>query len=242
MKKLFPSVALVLAFIGASLGQAEPQLHRPWPSIAPSLPNPNVCWSEPPDLEGWILTSEVIGDFGLESEVANDFVLDEASTIVRARWWGGYYGNTNPCDPGMAAPGFRLRFYEDLEDCLPTPGYPLAEFVVEGTANETYVGCQQEEFPLFAYEAELNLPVTGGVRVWFSVQIADHGYPPQWGRLATVEISGCESAFRAGWWWWGWDPVGQVIGYSTDFSQEFDCETAVAVEECSWGRIKRLYR
>jgi hypothetical protein len=39
-----------------------------------------------------------------------------------------------------------------------------------------------------------------------------------------------------------WFPVSQVIGYTADFSQEFECETAVTVAECSWGRVKGLYR
>ena len=56
----------------------------------------DVCWSEPADLNGLIASSEVIGEFGLESEIANDFLLTTDATITLARWWGGYY-NGNGC-------------------------------------------------------------------------------------------------------------------------------------------------
>lgn len=235
------SAALGLIFVATSIGQIDPTFYHYGPGGDPLPPNPDMCWSEPPDLQGYLVSSEVIGEFGLETETANDFVLDGDGTITVVRWWGGYWTCADSCDPGMSAPGFYLRFYED-DDCLPTVYGAYAEFFVEGSAGETYIGCQEGLRPLYRYEAEVNVPIIGGVRCWLSAQMASHGYPPQWGRLAAGEVTGCESAFRGGllvpWWY----PISDVFGVALDLSQEFECETPVAVEECSWGRTKGLYR
>jgi hypothetical protein len=40
--------------------------------------DPDACWADPVDLEGQGVSSEIIEDLGVESEVANDFILDES--------------------------------------------------------------------------------------------------------------------------------------------------------------------
>jgi hypothetical protein len=234
-----------ISMAGASIAQTGPTLFHEGPGGAPLQPDPNACWSEPPDLNGLLLTSEQILAFGFECEVANDFTLDGSRTITMARWWGGYYNNTVPCEAGITPPGFYLSFYENA-DCLPLqfPHYnPYAEFFISGSAGEVSVGCQQGTFPLFRYEADVSVPVTGGVTYWFGVQMADHSFPPQWGRLGAAAVTGCESAM----WihtldWPEWDPVTWILGFPADFSQEFECESIVPVRGSTWGRIKGLYR
>jgi hypothetical protein len=233
-------------FAGTLAAQTRPTLFQPGPGGAPLPPSRDVCWSEPPDLEGLIVSSEVIAMYGIETQAANDFVFDVDQTIRKARWWGGYYSNIQACDPGMVAPGFYLRFYNiEEEPCRPNdPGDdPYTEYFVQGPAGETLVGCVGDLYPLYRYEADLILPVTGGVRYWFSAQMADHGFQPQWGRLTAPTITGCESVagpgiFDTPWWW----TATEMIGFPVDFSQEFECESPVLVEPTSWGRVRALYR
>ena len=57
----------------------------------PPMPLPPVfeaCHSNPLDLNGTGISSEIMADFGLESEVADDFVMEYDREILRARWWG----------------------------------------------------------------------------------------------------------------------------------------------------------
>jgi hypothetical protein len=53
-------------------------------------PDSAACWSDPAHLDGGGVSSEIIEQVGLESEVANDFILDETRTIAMIRWWGMY--------------------------------------------------------------------------------------------------------------------------------------------------------
>lgn len=237
----FTSVLLA----GAAASRADLPLFQPGPGGAPLPPNRDVCWSEPPDLEGYLLSSEVIGEYGLESEIANDFVFEEDRTIRKIRWWGGYYGNDVPCEPGMVAAGFHVRLYRS-DGCMTDPPYygvPLAEWEVEGSAGETFVGCSQDGFPLYRYESLIDLDATGGTPYWLGIQMADHAYPPQWGRLLTPTITGCESLFWTNAYFdWMWYPLSELIFFPLDASQEFECETPVPTQHTTWGKVRALYR
>lgn len=48
----------------------------------------DACWSEPPNWDDYGGTSEVIHEYGLVTEVANDFIFDFEERIKLARWWG----------------------------------------------------------------------------------------------------------------------------------------------------------
>ncbi len=247
MRIVLLPTAMGLLFLGASIVQSEPTLFKLGPGGVPLPPNRDVCWSEPPDLEGILASSEVIGEHGLETQAANDFVFEVDRTIQRVRWWGGYYSNIVACDPGMVAPGFHLRFYTyEREPCRPDePGDdPYTEYFVQGPAGETLVGCIGDVYPLYRYETDVVLPIAGGVRYWFSAQMANHDYPPQWGRLAAGTITGCESVVGPNGWleqpWW--QHPSEVFGFPVDFSQEFECDTPVPVQQTSWGKVRALYR
>jgi hypothetical protein len=199
---------------------------QPGPGGAPLPPNRDVCWSEEPEPNGLLLASDQILTLGVESEIANDVTLDENRTITRVRWWGGYYNTIMPCGPGIAPPGLYLRFYEN-PGCLPLQfphDNPYAEFVISGPAGEAFVCCQQEtSFPLYRYETDVSVTVIGSVRCWFGVQMADHPFPPQWGRLTAGTVTGCESVIWVNTIGWPeWDPMTWVLGFPADVSQEFD--------------------
>jgi hypothetical protein len=145
----------------------------------------------------------------------------------------------------LVTTGFNLRFYDSAQ-CLPDPpyyGHPIAEFIVVGNAGETSVGCQQDLYPLFRYEAEVNFSAAGGMGYWFGAQLAANEGPSVWGRLAASTITGCESAFGVNQLqYWDWMPLSDVFGFALDASQEFECDAPVAVQQSSWGRIRALYR
>jgi hypothetical protein len=176
-------------------------------------------WSEPPDLNGLIVTSEVILPYGIDRNIANDFVPTE-SVITHATWWGGYFQTDVPCDPGVPTPGFNLRFYEDA-GCL--PGSMIADIVITQFAEES-VGCQSDLYPLFKWGTDLTVDVVPGNGYWFAAQIKDLVFPPLGGRLSSMDIVGCDSAM------WDplgigedfWAPIGDIFGYEIDFSQEFN--------------------
>jgi hypothetical protein len=164
------------------------------------------------------MSSEIIGSFGYESELANDFIPTEP-TITHVTWWGGFVDISEPCDPETPTAGFNLRFFEDA-NC--TPGQriadlPISEFTVE------LVWCQQAFYPEYQYGADVNLAVVPGNRYWFCAQMQDHVYPPSWGRLGTARITDCAGQWRSA--YYGdpnWVGACEIIFEACDFSQEFE--------------------
>lgn len=200
-----------------------------------------VVWSEPVDLEGLIASSEVIGAFALETEIANDFYLTSSNTIATARWWGGYYNNNSCADIGVAT-NWNLRFYDD-GGCVPLT--TLAEYL--GTlSNETSIYCQGGLYPIFEYCAPVSFQVAANTLYWFGAQVADHAFPPQCGRVASAGIVGCDTVFKSAYFSYpDWTPAIDVFGVAFDASQEFsdsaDCG-GVPTNSTTWGAIKGLYR
>jgi len=211
------ALAFALCFI-ASLARASPVSYVPGTSPPNVLPaSRDVIWSEPPDLNGLIGSSEQILAFGLETELANDFV-PTASFVGVATWWGGFWNNSTPCQPGIPTPGFNLRFYDDA-GCV--PGRIIAD-VSATTFTEESVGCQQGVFPMFKWSAEVCVDVTAGSLYWFGAQMKDHAFPPQAGRLASAGVVGCDTVFKSAYFGYpDWTPAIDVFGVAFDCSQEF---------------------
>ncbi len=243
MKKF--AFVIALCFVaGAAL--AEPVSFQAGPGGPPNVvpSGRDVCWSEPADLNGLIASSEQILAFGLESEIANDFVPTDNITFVT--FWGGYYNNSTPCSSGITTPGFNLKFYSD-GGCVPAGTTPDVAWV-SPAFTETSVGCQQGVFPMFRWDFDLNaspIAVTAGNLYWFGGQLKDHAFPPQGGRLAAALVTGCDTVFRSVYFGYpDWTPAIDVFGVAFDASQEFQCGPGggVAVEHSTWGQIKGLYR
>jgi hypothetical protein len=214
-------VPLMVTLLSCSaIAQAEIPLrlnHGSSPPVAVGG-SPRAMWSEPPDLNGLIGSSEVIMQYTLETELANDFVSSEP-TITHVTWWGGYFNNVQPCDSGIGTPGFNLRFYADAE-CL--PGDLVSELNVLNFTEEA-VWCQGGFYPLFKYGADVLISVIPGNRYWFSPQLQDHPFPPQWGRLETPHITDCVSQFRSAYFGYpDWTGACSDVFETCDFSQEFD--------------------
>jgi len=233
----------VVAIIGAttaSTTQADGPVSWSGPGSGSHNPAPggrDVCWSEPGDLDGFLGSSERIDMFGIESEIANDFIV-EGDFLTHATWWGGQYG-TATCTPEWPTPGFNLRFSEDDNRA---PGAMFAELATTDFTEEFLICGNNGFYPYYKYDADIGVIVPANTRCWFSAQFMSHPFPGQGGRLTTVSVTGCESMFKSAYWSYpDWTPAHLVWGPVCDFGQEFVCGTT-PVQPATWGMVKSLYR
>jgi hypothetical protein len=226
---------LAVSFAIASTVWAANPIVSVGPSGPPNAQEPSrdACWSEPPDFEGQIGSSEIISEFDFESEIANDFQLEVDATITHARWWGGYFNN-NGCGDVLVATTWNLEFF-DTDGCV--PGNLLSEYVIPDYAGETLVYCQSGFYPIFTYEGAVSVPATANTRYWFVAQAGNHDYPPQVGRLSTAATTGCATVIRSV--SFSWSDWYCCIFF--DSSQEFECGV-VPTKNTSWGAVKAIYR
>jgi hypothetical protein len=236
MKKFAFVLALSMVVAGLSMA-AEPEILLPGPGGNPAGIERTVLWLDNPDFAANTGSSEVIGEFALTSELANDFILEMDATIQKVTWWVAYWN-------GFEAPtgsGFNYRFYYDA-GCLPEPG-AFVEYLLPGDDSCEALADGGDMFSQFVYEYCLDLPLPAGL-YWFSAQMADHAFPPQFGRLGADMIQICDSAFRSDYFAFPeWVPAPDVFGDLYDASQMFEDECVpTAVEDASWGSIKGLYR
>ncbi len=234
--------AIAILMCGSVSGSVLANTPAVWTGPGSGSHNPapggrDVCWSEPGDLDGILGSSEIINLFELESEIANDFVLD-GNIITKATWWGGEYG-TSRCALEWPTPGFNLRFYED-DNCR--PGAMIAELSVTEFTEEFLTCGNNGFFPYYKYSADISVPINPGTRYWFGAQFQDHPFPGQGGRMSTVSITDCESAFKSAFFEFpDWTPINLVFGTAYDFGQEFECGVT-ATKATTWGEIRSLYR
>jgi hypothetical protein len=218
-----------------------------WLGIGPPQALPggrDVVWSQPGDQNGNIVTSEIIDDFALESQTADDFMLeiDGEVRLDHVRWWGGEYGWA-PGNPEMTV--FNLLFYEDDPDpgiCAPVDE-PYATFLgltPERTLVESVFGQQ-----IWIYDQDISFDVPGHTTIWLVVQAADHPFSPQWGRLEAFESMGCPAHIRSVFFGYpDWTPIRDGVDPEyQDASLELSGTVLpVATQPSSWGRVRGLYR
>lgn len=238
MKRL--CYVLLLSLVAAGLSTAtEPEIILPGPGGSPGDYDRDVLWLDNPDFDFNSVSSEVIGEYGVETEAANDLMFEAPATIRKITWWGTYW---NGWEGEVTGAGFNLRFYND-DGCLPEPS-PMVEYLLPGdVCCETWVHGSGSSVK-FVYEYCLEYSLPAGL-FWFSAQMADHTFPPQWGRLGTGVIQMCEGVFRSVYYSFPeWVAVSESIGCECEASQMFEdeCEEPTAVERASWGKVKGLYR
>jgi hypothetical protein len=90
MKKLAFILALGLA-AGSAYAEEFPVLSGGGGGMNPLGYDREVIWEDTPNLDGLIGSSEQILEYGLESEIANDFLVEFDATICKWSWWGGYF-------------------------------------------------------------------------------------------------------------------------------------------------------
>jgi hypothetical protein len=120
----------------------------------------------------------------------------------------------------MSATGFNLTVYDDA-GCV--PGTVLTAVSVTNF-QEVSVGCQAGVYPMFRYEADILGYAYGGEICWFGVQMMDHVFPPQFGRLAAAAVTNCDSVFKGAIFSFpDWTPAIDIFGVPYDASQELVC-------------------
>jgi hypothetical protein len=234
-------LALLLAAMAVAPSQADDLiLFIEGGGFQPLLPDTTVCWSEPPNLEGDLVRSDIVEVYDLEAEVANDFLIEDPGIhLVSVRWWGGYVEQNFYSVESFI---FRVYLTDAVDPCL--PGDLYHEVIIEGNANETYLD-DPYGFPLYEYHAPLSMTPPGPDVYWFVVLAGDHPVPPNlWGRLQAAAVTGCPSVFRSDFFSFpDWIEIEDLNGRPYDASQEFECsDEPTPAEQTSWGGIKALYR
>lgn len=232
-------LALVMTTCAATSRAADtPTMSSPGSGEHRVVPgNRDLCWSEPVDLEAGKISSEIIGMYGLESEIANDFILESDAYVTLAIGYGGYY-NWVPGDPEVTS--YNWKFYTDAA-CVPDVLFDT--YASPGTV--TFVGYDGYGYPSYKIEnAGLAVSVAANQIIWFVLQAADHPFPPQWGRDGARHVTNCDSMFRSEFFSYPEWTVAGDIGPFWEASQEFGCSTEppVATKRSSWGAVRGLFR
>lgn len=238
MRMSFFSLLLCMLFVTPSAaGGDSPELRLPGPGGNPGSYDRAVLWLDNPDFDANSVSSELIPEIGIESEVAGDFLLDEDVTIRRVTWWGSYWCGYEGV---QFASSFSLRFYDDTR-CMPE-SEPLVEYIVDGNANETLAE-GGDMYSQFVCTQCVCVPLTAGL-YWFSAQVGNHDFPPQWGRIGADMVQQCDSAFRSAYFGYPeWVYCTEIFGDPYDASQMFEDECdATATESTSWGAVRSLFR
>jgi len=233
MKKF--AFAVCMLFVAGS-AMAAPTLFSPANGNSNVVPGGrDICWSEPADLAAAKISSEIIAMFGLESELANDFVIAADNTISKAIGYGGYY-NWIQGDPPITS--LNWKFYSD-GGCY--PDVLMDTFV--GLGTQTFIGYDGFGYPTYKHELDLSFDVLGNNIYWLGLQAADHPFPPQWGRQGASVVTNCDTLFKSAYFGYpDWVTAGDLVGAPYDAAQEFECGPPTATENTSWGAIKGLYR
>ena len=197
----FAVLAIALCVLTAATTRAEapppaPQLY--WYTI-PACPqqweppaDPGEFWYRPPYFDGIVGSSEVVlSPPSFETEVASQFIVPAGGKkISTVRWWGHYLYDTGG---GAPVSGFLIRFYNDAGGL---PGTAIDTYVINNNANETPATIICPYVPAYEYHVDLCVDLPAG-RYWCSIRAANHGFPPQWGRVYTLYCTN-QSAFRSG--------------------------------------------
>jgi hypothetical protein len=212
-----------LVVVPCSATGVQPVLSAGGGGDNPLPPDParEVCFSQRPNLDGLIGSSEVIGALGIQSELVNDFLVS-GICVDNARWWGGYYTYV-PGDPLLTS--FNLRFYDD-GGCVPND--VIAEYILCDNASETFI-YDQSGYPIYEYNYGVGCTVVPDNLYWFGVQGGDHPFPPQWGRLeADGGVVFCDTVFKSTYFSYpDWTPAVEVFGVTFDASQELFCSPCI---------------
>jgi hypothetical protein len=238
MTKFVLVLALCMLAAGSAFATGPPSAFSPAVGGHNYVPGGrDICWSEPADLADAKITSEIIAMFGLESELANDFVLGTDNTISAAIGYGGYY-NWVAGDPPITS--LNWKFYSD-GGCYPDA---LMD-TFTGLGSETFIGYDGYGYPTYRYEASVTFNTIANNLYWLGLQAADHPFPPQWGRQGAGVVTNCDTLFKSDYFGYpNWTPAGDLVGAPFDAAQEFDCSgiPPIAVEKTSWGAVKGLFR
>lgn len=238
MRTLILTLCLLTTAVAGQVLAIEPEILLPGPGGNPGGYDRTVLWLDNPDFDANTGSSEIIGTLGIETEIANDFLLETDATIMKVTWWGAYWNSYEGVPTGA---GFNLRFYMDA-GCLPDVN-AFEEYMLPGDDCCERLADGGDMITTYVYEHSMRADLVAGLH-WFAAQMANHSFPPQWGRLGADRVQNCDSAFRSEYFAYPtWVPAAQVFGEVYDASQMFEDEdNPTATVLTSWGAVKELYR
>ena len=115
--------------------------------------------------------------YPFDSQIADDFILDDDYYVTDVHWWGGFWNGT-PFDPIE----FNIYFYADdgtgNAPTLPVPGSALATYNFPAVNGVFDAG-----FGADAYDVDLpgqGFVASANTKYWIAIQ-AVFPFPPQWG-------------------------------------------------------------
>jgi hypothetical protein len=233
MKKLIFIFSLILVTV-VVFSQGQPKswsgaigynpAHNP-PSSPPAddlqlLPADPLLWSQGPGCGG-SCSSEIISEYGLVSNCADDFIFTSGKNITAARWWFGVYGG-----PYSTITSWNITIYDNAT-CL--PGDIVQQWIIPFNLSNEFLQCTLT----YSYWADLSPSFTASANTvyWISVQTGDHVYPGQWGWDAIITENGCQGAFKSDYFGFSqYVPTSTVFVDPLDFSFELYGNEAGPVE------------
>jgi hypothetical protein len=143
----------------------------------------NIIWDNYGiDSDTVVLSSQFDNEYPFNSQVADDFILNNNKWITGVQWWGGYFGGTppwpNPID-------FYIIFYADDGTGMMPTGAGLDNATT--TALAVYflhdiIGTPTGLYDCYQYNVTFTKPfnITANTKYWIAIQ-AKFPIPPQWG-------------------------------------------------------------
>jgi hypothetical protein len=193
MKKLFVLFVMLVPLIVVSQGNrpaassigytSNQQFNQPTGNR--SVPPGILVWSQLPNCEGDIWSSQSDLVYPFDSKVADDFLFtSEPGAIGIARWWIGWWNPGNYAAPSS----FNIFIYNDL-NCR--PGNLVAQWNIPLADAHEDAGCLVI-LPSREYWAELNPPFQPVVNqhYWIVFQPV-LVYPPQTGMVTCTSQALC---------------------------------------------------
>jgi hypothetical protein len=157
-----------------------------------------------------LMSSQYDSAYPFESEVADDFRLDDDYIVTDAHWIGGYFNGS----PILA--DWTVRFYDDNAG---SPGNMIYSETFAGTdVNQTSVGFDGTGTENFSYDVVLSAPwqATAGDTYWVSFQGVNF-FPPQSAVSATSAVNGNVAQFKSAFFGFpDWVDTTAVFGVAYD--------------------------
>ena len=232
------TIVMLILMPGSAVPGSDPGVPSLGRVSAPTEARDAVCWEQMPNCDGSIVSSEIISTLGLETEVANDFLVivdvPPVFNITRVYWFG--HCQDEPCPELLH---FNFFIYEDDGACA--PGQVLdAHLHVGAWSIDEYCGGDT-----YVYEAVIaSIELLTYTRYWISIQADDHELPHRWGILEAESVFDCESMFRSDYFGYpDWVPAGNVVGHEFDASFGMECYIwAPSARSTTWGAVKGLFK
>jgi hypothetical protein len=198
MKKLFLTLPLIVMTL-VVFSQGQPVISTKItgkvpveklsndPNRYPVLPGNSLMWSQGPGCGAVNISSEIISEFGLVSNGADDFIFNENKLLTGIRWWF-------VIDTYSPITYWTITIYDD-NSCL--PGNVLQTWIIPFDQSHEQFYCSFLTTNSYWNDLTPTLLLSADTRYWISIQAGDHVFPGQWYWDGIYDISGCNGTFKS---------------------------------------------